>query len=168
LINKHDLHCVVLRVQGTIFQSGTFLNKDDPQRKRSVPIPYIRLSKCSRALSGGDGERVTPVPIPNTEVKPFSADGTWRETARESRTLPDQFVQGHTSDRRSFLLKYVPDIVLSSSMAEHSAVNRRVTGSSPVWGAIHKRQIMIVIWRFRFWRVIFAETERIYTWFVVK
>jgi hypothetical protein len=27
---------------------------------------------------------------------------------------------------------------------------------------------MIVIWRFRFWRVIFAETERIYTWFVVK
>ena len=26
--------------------------------------------------SGGDNEGVTPVPIPNTEVKPFSADGT--------------------------------------------------------------------------------------------
>ena len=39
--------------------------------------------------SGGYGERVPPVPIPNTEVKPFSADGTWLETARESRTLPD-------------------------------------------------------------------------------
>ena len=39
--------------------------------------------------SGGDSERDTPVPIPNTEVKPFSADGTWLETARESRTLPD-------------------------------------------------------------------------------
>ena len=30
-----------------------------------------------------------PVPIPNTEVKPFSADGTWLETTWESRTLPD-------------------------------------------------------------------------------
>jgi hypothetical protein len=40
-------------------------------------------------ISGGDGERVTPVPIPNTEVKPFCADGTWRETSRESRSLPD-------------------------------------------------------------------------------
>ena len=39
--------------------------------------------------SGGDSERDPPVPIPNTEVKPFSADGTWLETARESRTLPD-------------------------------------------------------------------------------
>ena len=39
--------------------------------------------------SGDYGERDPPVPIPNTEVKPFSADGTWLETARESRTLPD-------------------------------------------------------------------------------
>ena len=39
--------------------------------------------------SGGNGERDPPVPIPNTEVKPFSADGTWLETARESRSLPD-------------------------------------------------------------------------------
>ena len=31
----------------------------------------------------------SPVPIPNTEVKPLSADGTWLETARESRTLPE-------------------------------------------------------------------------------
>jgi hypothetical protein len=28
-------------------------------------------------MSGDDSEGVTPVPIPNTEVKPFSADGTW-------------------------------------------------------------------------------------------
>ena len=27
--------------------------------------------------------------MPNTEVKPFSADGTWLETTWESRTLPD-------------------------------------------------------------------------------
>ena len=33
--------------------------------------------------------RVPPVPIPNTEVKPHSADGTWLETARESKSPPD-------------------------------------------------------------------------------
>ena len=40
-------------------------------------------------ISGGNGEGVPPVPIPNTEVKPFSADGTWLDTARESRSPPD-------------------------------------------------------------------------------
>ena len=67
-------------------------------------------------LCGGYGLGVPPVPIPNTEVKPQHADGTWLETARESRSLPHF-------------------IFLSSSMAEHSAVNRRVVGSSPTWGA---------------------------------
>ena len=38
--------------------------------------------------TGDNGERDTPVLIPNTAVKPPSADGTWLETARESRTLP--------------------------------------------------------------------------------
>jgi hypothetical protein len=38
---------------------------------------------------GGHGGGVTPVPIPNTEVKPSRADGTWQETAWESRTPPD-------------------------------------------------------------------------------
>ena len=40
-------------------------------------------------ISGGNGEREPPVPIPNTEVKPLSAESTWLETARENRTLPD-------------------------------------------------------------------------------
>ena len=40
-------------------------------------------------ISGDNGERDPPVPMPNTEVKPFSADGTWLETTWESRTLPD-------------------------------------------------------------------------------
>ena len=71
-------------------------------------------------LCGGYGLGVPPVPIPNTEVKPQHADGTWLETARESRSLPHF-------------------IFLSSSMAEHSAVNRRVVGSSPTWGAKRKQ-----------------------------
>ena len=48
-----------------------------------------------RENSGDNGERVPPVPIPNTEVKPFSADGTWLETARESRSLPDSKQRTH-------------------------------------------------------------------------
>ena len=39
--------------------------------------------------SGGNSERVPPVPIPNTVVKPFSADGTWLVAAWESMTSPD-------------------------------------------------------------------------------
>jgi hypothetical protein len=42
-------------------------------------------------ISGDDGEGDPPVPIPNTEVKPFSADSTWLETTWEGRTLPDFF-----------------------------------------------------------------------------
>src|SRR5882672_7340367 len=38
--------------------------------------------------AGGHRIRVTPVPIPNTEVKPDTADGTARETVWESRSLP--------------------------------------------------------------------------------
>ena len=34
--------------------------------------------------------RVTPIPIPNMEVKTHTVDGTWLVTARESRRLPEQ------------------------------------------------------------------------------
>ena len=36
----------------------------------------------------------TPVPMPNTTVKPQTADNTWRETAREDRWLPDSIKYG--------------------------------------------------------------------------
>ena len=42
-------------------------------------------TRFSVTISG----EVTPVPIPNTEVKPTSADGTEVETPWESRTSPD-------------------------------------------------------------------------------
>ena len=67
-------------------------------------------------FSGGYDEMVTPVPIPNTEVKHLSADNTWLETARESKSLPD----------------------LYSSLAqsvERVTVNHDVAGSSPAGGA---------------------------------
>ena len=39
-------------------------------------------------VSGGHGGGETPVPIPNTAVKPARADGTWGEAPWESRSPP--------------------------------------------------------------------------------
>ncbi len=47
------------------------------------------VNKKLHKTSGGNGKRDTPVSIPNTEVKPLNADGTWVVTPWESRTLPD-------------------------------------------------------------------------------
>lgn len=40
-------------------------------------------------ISGGYSDGVTPDPIPNSEVKPIRADGTWTVGSRKSRSLPD-------------------------------------------------------------------------------
>ena len=39
-------------------------------------------------LVGAYGNEVTPVPIPNTEVKLIRVDDTWLVTARETRSVP--------------------------------------------------------------------------------
>lgn len=43
-------------------------------------------------FSGDNSEGEPPVPIPNTAVKPLSADGTGWETSWESRSLPEIFL----------------------------------------------------------------------------
>jgi hypothetical protein len=53
---------------------------------------------------GGHRRGVTPVPIPNTEVKLSTADGTAWETAWESRSLPGLFFKGPSRKRRAFFL----------------------------------------------------------------
>ena len=58
------------------------------QDVRNLDVRFSGYAKPYK-ISGDYGERDPPVPIPNTEVKPFSADGTWLETTWESRTLPD-------------------------------------------------------------------------------
>ena len=65
---------------------------------------------------GGASERATPVPFPNTEVKPLSADGTWVETPWESRSPPDFALQlcaagtvaSRWVERRQFEIKKLP------------------------------------------------------------
>ncbi len=50
-------------------------------------LPYIH---CYRFFAGDYSGGETPVPIPNTAVKPASAHGTARATGWESRSLPAQ------------------------------------------------------------------------------
>ena len=47
-----------------------------------------------------------------------------------------------------FISEYnkIIEIFLGSSMAEHSAVNRRVVGSSPTRGAIKKSRRTLFLW----------------------
>ena len=53
--------------------------------------PVIGPLTARSTISGDHGGGATPVPIPNTAVKPASADGTWGETPWESRTSPGYF-----------------------------------------------------------------------------
>ena len=55
-------------------------------------------------ISGDNSLRVPPVPIPNTEVKPQHADGTWLATARESRSSPDSILFGQSAGLFFFYL----------------------------------------------------------------
>src|SRR5689334_25443261 len=53
-----------------------------------------RAGPQAHKFAGGHRSRVTPVPIPNTEVKPDTADGTVWETVWESRSLPALILEG--------------------------------------------------------------------------
>jgi hypothetical protein len=54
----------------------------------SYSVEQFYIVELSLGDSSGGG---TPGPIPNPVVKPASADGTWLETAWESRSLPRDF-----------------------------------------------------------------------------
>ncbi len=58
----------------------------NPEVTGSSPVPATIIFIVMK--SGDDSKEDTPVPISNTEVKLFSAEDTWWETAWENRTLP--------------------------------------------------------------------------------
>ena len=68
-------------------------------------------------FSGLISERATPVPIPNTEVKPFSAEGTARAAVWESRTRPGFYSKRLQQKLGAFFFPTLPlfQIFLSSS-----------------------------------------------------
>ena len=51
---------------------------------RAVPVSLVSRKNVPGGITGG----ATPVPIPNTEVKPSKADDTAAVRQWESRTLP--------------------------------------------------------------------------------
>ena len=57
-----------------------------------VLVVQIVLPLSVKRFFGGNSKEETPVPIPNTEVKLFCADGTAREAEWESRTPPKIFI----------------------------------------------------------------------------
>ena len=59
--------------------------------------------KPASEFAGGHRSRVTPVPIPNTEVKPATADGTVWETVWESRSLPAVISKPASMGSRAFV-----------------------------------------------------------------
>ena len=75
---------------------------------------------------GGDSEGETPLPIPNREVKPLSADGTWPARAWESRS-PPVFIRGPPHGAALFMpcaLKrrrfgYVRHVTLATDRTPH-------------------------------------------------
>src|SRR5712691_8940459 len=65
---------------------------------------------CSELkVSGGNTARVTPVPIPNTEVKPRRADDTARVTVWERRSPPGLNYKGRSEQsERPFCFPGIP------------------------------------------------------------
>src|ERR1700690_2776038 len=59
-------------------------------------IQYAIQSNVVKTSLGDLSGRGTPGPISNPVVKPVSADGTWRATSWESRSLPRGFQQTPT------------------------------------------------------------------------
>ena len=91
-------------------------------------------------ISGGNGAEVTPVPIPNTEVKLCYAENTWWVTAREDKSPPEYIL------KKEYSSKFGREYIIYSSIAqsvEHAAVNRRVVGSSPTWGAKQRTHLLV-------------------------
>ena len=76
-------------------------------------VPRERAGKRQRAIQaeksikfpGDNGEGEPPVPIPNTAVKPLSANGTCRETGWESRSLPGIIFKTRMNNPGFYMLK---------------------------------------------------------------
>ena len=98
---------------------------------------------AAKHLTGAYDNGVPPVPIPNTEVKPIRAEDTWRATAWENRSVPVQ-----NMDDSRWGHPYIYSSI--AQLAEHAAVNRRVVGSSPTWGANSKRGCIVRYFPFFF------------------
>ena len=97
--------------------AGRLSRRADQGKRRGRDNPSVRLGTKGQPEAPGPREkrdyrwqwrRGSPVSIPNTEVKPFSADGTWRVTARKSRSLPVLHHDTLCLKAGSIILKILP------------------------------------------------------------
>ena len=82
----------------------TFLCGFEGVKLRAERSESGRKQRAQHNISGDNSLRDPPVPIPNTEVKPQHADGTWLATARESRSSPDSILFGQSAGLFFFYL----------------------------------------------------------------
>src|SRR5215831_21092453 len=84
----------------------------------TIPPGYGILGLLkSEEFPGGCIEGATPVPIPNTEVKPFGADGTAWVTVWESRKLPGLIPKARRASQNA------PGFSLIFSSQSHHRIN---------------------------------------------
>ena len=74
------------------------------KRARTKALLGVRTAQLHR-VSGDYAGGETPLPIPNREVKPAEADGTWGETPWESRKSPGLFNEPSRKRRLNDLRK---------------------------------------------------------------
>jgi hypothetical protein len=87
---------------------------------------------CGAQVPGGVAGGATPVPIPNTEVKPSRVDGTVLVTVRESRSLPGVNIEGrHVPPLDAFLTS------MRSGPGARQGFQRRL----PLFGALLPRKV---------------------------
>ena len=83
LVSIPDTEVKVFSADGTWLGSrpaargAGYRQAENARERLSLPDSTERDLTEVRSLFLCDGKRDPPVPIPNTEVKPFSADGTW-------------------------------------------------------------------------------------------
>ena len=92
-----------------------------------------RRHSCTRPLSGGHGEGDPPLPFSNRVVKPLSADGTWWETARESRTPPELLSESHSA-RGGFLAFWPGSSGVRTRRSNRTAAHQTTCTMSACYG----------------------------------
>ena len=99
----------------------------------SCVVVRVRGLVRSRKISGGSGVGETPLPIPNREVKPHSADGTWLARAWESRSPPVSSFEPPLQEGRL-------DVVLRGTGAARPAGTPVLPGRVPA--GVHQRGVV--------------------------
>jgi hypothetical protein len=83
-----------LTLSGTIDDAPCRYRAGDAVKPQADTFTLREATRPAGHFPGGHRRGVTPVPIPNTEVKLSTADGTAWVTVWESRSLPGLFLQG--------------------------------------------------------------------------